>query len=60
VVASPAWIRKRLEQELADAERELAAATNLSDVKAAAKRLQRAKASLKELDTGRPKRPKPA
>jgi hypothetical protein len=52
--------RKRLEQELADAERELAAATKLSDVKAAAKRLQRAKASLKELDTGRPKRPKPA
>jgi hypothetical protein len=48
--------RKRLEQELADAKRELDAARKLSDVRLAAHRLQRAKAALKELDPERPKR----
>jgi hypothetical protein len=38
------------ERELAEAERELDAASRLSDVRAAAGRLQRAKAALKELD----------
>jgi len=52
--------RKLLEQDLAKAERELDAATKLSEVKAGEKRLQRAKAALKELNTERPKRPKPA
>jgi hypothetical protein len=42
--------RKRPQQELEDAERELEAATRLSDVKAAAGRLQRARAALRELD----------
>jgi hypothetical protein len=49
--------RARLEKALADAETELDAATTLTAVKAAAKRLQRAKAELKELEAAeRPKR----
>jgi len=50
--------RKRLEQELAEAERELEAVTQLSDVKAAAARLQRAKAELALLDAEPAERPK--
>jgi hypothetical protein len=50
--------RKRLEQELVEAERELDAATRLSDVKAAAGRLQTAKAELALLDAEPPERPK--
>jgi hypothetical protein len=45
-------------KELSEAERELEAATRPSDVDAAAKKLQRAKAALKALEakTERPKR----
>ena len=42
---------------LREAERELAASTRRSDVDAAARRVQRAKAALKALETARPKRP---
>jgi hypothetical protein len=49
--------RARLEKAVRDAEAELDAATTLTAVKAAAKRLQRAKAELKELEEAeRPKR----
>ena len=41
--------RKRLEQEIEEAERELEAATRLSGVRWAARRLQRAKAELRRL-----------
>jgi hypothetical protein len=50
--------RNRLQQELEEAEHELDAATRLSDVKAAAARLQRAKAELALLDAEPPERPK--
>ena len=56
----PAMNRKRLQREVEEAERELEAATKLSDVKAAAGRLQRARAALQELDeqpAERPERP---
>jgi hypothetical protein len=46
------------QRELEEAERELDAATRLSDTKAAAGRLQRAKAALKELDAEPAKPPK--
>jgi hypothetical protein len=50
--------RARLEKALADAEAELDAATTLTAVKAAAKRLQRAKAELKELEADAAERPR--
>jgi hypothetical protein len=50
--------RQRLQRELEEAERELDAATRLSDVKAAAGRLQRAKAELALLDAESVERPK--
>jgi hypothetical protein len=43
--------RAQLQKAVAEAERELEAATKLSDVKAAATKLQRAKAELRELDS---------
>jgi hypothetical protein len=48
----------QLEKAIRDAEAELDAATTLTAMKAAAKRLQRAKAELKELEAA--ERPKPA
>jgi hypothetical protein len=49
--------RAQLEKAVRDAEAELDAATTLTAVKAAAKKLQRAKAELKELKAAeRPKR----
>jgi hypothetical protein len=53
--------RKFREQDLAKAQRELDAATKLAEVKAAAKRPQRARAALKELggSTKRSKRQPP-
>jgi hypothetical protein len=49
--------RARLQKAVRDAEAELEAATKLSDVRAAASKLQRAKAELKELQAAdRPKR----
>jgi hypothetical protein len=48
--------RARLEKAVRDAEAELDAATTLTAVKAAAKRLQRAKAELRELEAADPKR----
>jgi hypothetical protein len=49
--------RALLQKALANAEAELDAATTLTAVKAAAKRLQRAKADLRELEAAeRPKR----
>jgi multidrug efflux pump subunit AcrA (membrane-fusion protein) len=45
-------------KQLREAEAELDAATRRSDVDAAAKRLQRAKAELKALEAGSAKRPK--
>jgi hypothetical protein len=53
---NPGMDRKRLQRELEEAERELDAATRLSDVKAAAARLQRAKAELALLDAEPPGR----
>jgi hypothetical protein len=47
-----------LQQEVQEAERELEAATKLSEVRAAAGRLQRAKAELALLDAEPPERPK--
>jgi methionine aminopeptidase len=46
---------KILKQALKEAERELDAATRLSDVNAAAKKLMRAKEALKALESERPK-----
>jgi hypothetical protein len=49
--------RARLEKAVRDAEAELDAAKTLTAVKSAAKKLQRAKAELKEFETAeRPKR----
>jgi len=48
--------RARLQKELRDAEAELDAAKTLTAVKAAASKLQRAKAELKELEAAEPKR----
>ena len=42
---------------LQEAERELQAATRLSEINAAARKLQRAKAELRQLDAERPKKP---
>jgi len=50
--------RARLEKALREAEAELEAAKKPSDVRAAAARLQRTKAELKELEAA--ERPKPA
>jgi hypothetical protein len=50
--------RARLEKALADAEAELDTAKTLTAVKAAAKKLQRAKAELKELEAQAPGRSK--
>ena len=47
----------RLEKAVRDAEAELDAAKTLTAVKAAAKKLQRAKAELKELEAEEGKRP---
>jgi hypothetical protein len=46
----------RLQKAVADAETELDAATTLTAVKAAATKLQRAKAELRELETAERKR----
>jgi hypothetical protein len=43
---------------LQEAERELQAATRLSEINAAARKLQRANAELRELDAERAKKPK--
>jgi hypothetical protein len=48
--------RAQLEKAIADAEREVDAAKTLTAVKAGAKKLQRAKAELKELEAAEPKR----
>jgi hypothetical protein len=50
--------RKLLEQDLAKAQRELDAATKLTEIKAAAKRLNLARAALRQLDAEGAKNPK--
>jgi hypothetical protein len=50
--------RKRVEQELAEAEAEFDTANKLSEIKRTAGRLHRARAALRELDPAKgPKRP---
>jgi len=51
--------KARLEKAVRDAEAELDAAKTFTAVKAAAKRLQRAKAELKELEAAERQKPKP-
>jgi F0F1-type ATP synthase epsilon subunit len=57
VLPSPAMDRKRLQQELEEAERKLDAAKRLSEVRAAARKRQRARAELGWLEAE--EKPKP-